>query len=519
MKVVVALVLLLVGISSSLTLNREDIEERSIEEKRRLSWPREEWTTAGPDNENQTQHSNTTSWPDYHQEVRLVNGTGSQEDDIFSGRVEVRNNSGIWGTVCDDSFNDVEALVICRSFGFNHGRSKGHAYFGQGEGDIFMDDLKCTGNERSIFDCPHRGWGEHNCGHYEDAGVVCTHNSTEESTTVWPDYPHTTEIPQNATEIPQNDTEIRLTNGRGSPRHDFFSGRVEVRSNNGSWGTVCDDEFGHEEAEVICRGFGFDYGQPRKRAFFGRGVGPIFMDNLNCTGHESSIFECPYNGWGNHNCRHGEDAGVVCTRHNESTTAWPDYGHSTEWPDYGHSTEWPDYWHSTEWPDYGHTTEWPDYGTTESPIIEEGEVFGKAEQLLAKLTKEIQDVQKEEDRVKTLEQIVEDELHPVRLIGRYGRQSNVEGRLEVFVNGVWGTVCDDGQERKHTMAYVVCRMLGTHGGRAIQGGAHRFHGTKLPIVMDDVNCQGHERSIHDCPRRTTGHNCGHSEDVAIRCGF
>ena len=69
------------------------------------------------------------------------------------------------------------------------------------------------------------------------------------------------------------------------------------------------------------------------------------------------------------------------------------------------------------------------------------------------------------------------------------------------------------------MAYVVCRMLGTHGGRAIQGGAHRFHGTKLPIVMDDVNCQGHERSIHDCPRRTTGHNCGHSEDVAIRCGF
>ena len=85
------------------------------------------------------------------------------------------------------------------------------------------------------------------------------HNSTEEYTTVWPDYPHTTEIPQNATEIPQNDTEIRLTNGRGSPSHDYFSGRVEVRSNNGSWGTVCDDEFGHEEAEVICRSFGFDY--------------------------------------------------------------------------------------------------------------------------------------------------------------------------------------------------------------------------------------------------------------------
>ena len=75
------------------------------------------------------------------------------------------------------------------------------------------------------------------------------------------------------------------------------------------------------------------------------------------------------------------------------------------------------------------------------------------------------------------------------------------------------------QERKHTIAYVVCRMLGTHGGVAIQGDAHQFHGTKLPIVMDDVNCQGHERSIHDCPRKESGHNCDHSEDVAIKCGF
>jgi len=199
----------------------------------------------------------------------------------------------------------------------------------------------------------------------------------------------------------------------------------------------------------------------------------------------------------------------------KATTWWPDFTEvATEWPDYGHSTEWPDYWHSTEWPDYVDTTERP---------IDEGEVFGKAERLLAKLVEEVKDVEKEQDKeqdkLKTLEQIVEDELHPVRLIGRYGKQSNVEGRLEVFVNGAWGTVCDDGQERKHTMAYVVCRMLGTHGGIAIQGNSHRFHGTKLPIVMDDVDCKGHERSIHDCPRRESGHNCGHHEDVAIKCGF
>ncbi len=46
--------------------------------------------------------------------------------------------------------------------------------FGRGEGEIWLDDLGCAGTETSIFDCPHGGVGMHNCGHSEDAGVVCT---------------------------------------------------------------------------------------------------------------------------------------------------------------------------------------------------------------------------------------------------------------------------------------------------------------------------------------------------------
>ena len=102
-------------------------------------------------------------------------------------------------------------------------------------------------------------------------------------------------------------------NGRGSPEEDSYSGRVEVRRNGGPWGTVCDDDFDNEDALVICRAFGFDNGEPRTHAYFGQGVGPIHWDNLNCTGHERSIFECPHDGWGNHDCRHVEDAGVICT--------------------------------------------------------------------------------------------------------------------------------------------------------------------------------------------------------------
>ncbi len=47
-------------------------------------------------------------------------------------------------------------------------------------------------------------------------------------------------------------------------------------------------------------------------AFFGQGTGDTLLDNLMCTGTEASLFDCPHNGVGVHNCAHSEDAGVVC---------------------------------------------------------------------------------------------------------------------------------------------------------------------------------------------------------------
>ena len=89
------------------------------------------------------------------------------------GRIEVRKPGGNWGTVCDDSFDNRDALVFCKMLGFRWGRATTRAHFGKGSGSIWMDDLQCTGDEQSIFDCDYKGWGQHNCGHREDAGVVC----------------------------------------------------------------------------------------------------------------------------------------------------------------------------------------------------------------------------------------------------------------------------------------------------------------------------------------------------------
>ena len=49
------------------------------------------------------------------------------------------------------------------------------------------------------------------------------------------------------------------------------------------------------------------------RARHGQGEGPILLDNVVCTGSETSLQQCRHNGVGNHNCGHSEDAGVACS--------------------------------------------------------------------------------------------------------------------------------------------------------------------------------------------------------------
>ena len=165
--------------------------------------------------------------------------------------------------------------MVCKQLGSpKAAQAFSGAHHGQGSGPIWMAGVSCSGSESHIYDCSQSGWGNNNCTHDKDASVQC---------------------------LP-----VRLANGGA------YYGRVEVFL-NGIWGTVCDDYWEIKESHVVCRELGFPSASSAlPEAAYGRGSGPVWLDDVNCQGGEASLLDCRHRGWGVVNCGNHEDVGVIC---------------------------------------------------------------------------------------------------------------------------------------------------------------------------------------------------------------
>eukprot|EP00118_Oscarella_pearsei_P005133 m.23111 g.23111 ORF g.23111 m.23111 type:complete len:385 (+) comp28441_c0_seq2:1239-2393(+) len=216
----------------------------------------------------------------FHIPVRLASSTLQ----LPFGRVEVLYN-GEWGTVCSDDWGIADARVVCKQLGYPDAyNAKTAAYFGAGRGTIWMDDVRCNGDEEFLKDCSLRELGEENCDHHEDAGVVCVGGSVDDI----------------------GFTGVRLVGGSFPSE-----GKLEVFHNN-EWGSVCDDFWTFGSSRVVCRQLGYS-DAAMGHTELGNSVDqqPYWMKDCKCTGREKRIQECDFQDW-EESCNQNEAVGVKC---------------------------------------------------------------------------------------------------------------------------------------------------------------------------------------------------------------
>ena len=446
--------------------------------------------------------------------VRLVDGTGPHE-----GRVEIFYND-TWGTVCDNHWSLNDGLVVCRQLGYPGVLSVyKRAHFGEGTGPILFDNLICKGNESDLTQCPN---GEVNCDHSEDAGVTCRETVEPSSTPTEPSI------------APGS---VRLVDGTGS-----HEGRVEIFYNN-TWGTVCDNHWSLNDGLVVCRQLGYPgVLSVYKRAHFGEGTGPILFDNLLCKGTEGNLTQCPN---GEVNCDHSEDAGVTCARETVEPSSTPtepsiapgsvrlvdgtgphegrvEIFYNDTW-----GTVCDNHWSLNDglvvcrqlgYPGVLSVYKRAHFGEGTGPILFDNLICKGTEGNLTQCPNGEVNCDHSEDAGVTCRETVEPSSTPtepsialgsVRLVDGTGSH---EGRVEIFYNDTWGTVCDNHWSLNDGL--VVCRQLGYPGVLSVYKRAHFGEGTG-PILFDNLICKGNESDLTQCPNGEV--NCDHSEDAGVTC--
>ncbi|XP_067879352.1 deleted in malignant brain tumors 1 protein-like [Heterodontus francisci] len=552
-----------------------------------------------------------------NKDLRLVSGSTR-----CSGRLEVLHGEQ-WGTLCDSYFGLEDASVVCQHFQCGAVKSiPGGARFGKGTGPVWKENYRCRGNETRFWDCPVSSWDQFSCSHENDASVICSDdnwsprltnggsrcdgrveiyyngswgrlqdrlwnlndvnvvctqldcgeataafNYSKDGKSEGPVWVNDVQCEGNESQLQDcslftlnssltdsmdvgalcsDHMQLRLSDG-GSP----CAGRVEIYY-YGTWGSVCDDSWDLADADVVCKQLGcgnaLDLALP---ASCGPGSGPVWLDELNCSGNESFLWECTSASWGKHDCSHKEDVRIMCSEHKELRLV--NGKHRCEGRvEVFYNGSWGTVCSENldgpvaemickqlqcgrlEFIRYGAGI----FGEGTGPIWLDGMDCVSHESTLWQCQSDpwgknecehredagvvcsearVQEEQPHSSGVCVREYGGKRVLSPdsaqwLRLVGG---NSNCSGRVEILCNKSWGTVCDDSWDLAD--ANVVCRQLGCGSALLAPGGATFSQGNGV-IWLDEMKCTGSESFLSDCPSSSPAQSdCDHKEDASVIC--
>nr|XP_046246119.1 scavenger receptor cysteine-rich type 1 protein M130-like [Scatophagus argus] len=305
--------------------------------------------------------------------IRLV-----RESSLCSGRLEVNSDPSkpSWSSVCKDNFDQQEAEVVCRELGCGPPSVHHGELLEEGETPAWTKEFQCGGHESALLDCGSSnretcssgtavrltcserdhirlvGGGSRCSGTLEMnregewksvdqrvwnlslAGTVCgqlgcgSAVSTKKRRTLEPAYRFTwtnesgceaswlekclprQTFSSSILEITCSDS-VRLMNGT-----DLCSGRLEVKSDQ-SWSSVCEADFGLENAEVVCRELSCGPPSVFKGGLYGEGERPVLVRKFRCDGYESALLDCGSSWTGRTTCSPGKAVGLTCSDPND----------------------------------------------------------------------------------------------------------------------------------------------------------------------------------------------------------
>ncbi|XP_053506022.1 scavenger receptor cysteine-rich type 1 protein M130-like [Ictalurus furcatus] len=403
--------------------------------------------------------------------VRLSGGSECQ------GEVEIYFRQD-WRRVLLDSWSLSEASVLCRQLGCGSVLNYRSSPSTTEHKHMCVTGFSCSGSEAHLGNCSSAQ--PVNCSSGEQLYITCSGKQS-----------------------------IRLVGSGGD-----CAGRLEV-FHSGSWGTVCDDSWDIEDAQVVCRqlqcGVALSTHIP---AWFGPGTGSIWLNEVECEGNETSLWNCRFQLCEEGECGHQEDVGVVCSEFKEIRLTEGCEGNL-------------EVFYNGTWGNVCHNEMEMELETADMVCRELN--CGRRERLDSARAR-VESAPNWLDHVKCRKhdsnllkcpsspwgqnrcdnraevvQITCTEHWSLRLSGGEGSCS---GRLEVYHNATWGSVCDD--QWNIRIAQVVCRQLGC--GSALSADRNVSSGPgEGTIWLNRVKCRGDEIHLWDCHHSLKKHtDCSHA---------